>query len=56
MSTSFFSKTPTVTILDNRSLTVREIAYYRHPDSPDVTSERITRHHYAYAERRPASV
>jgi pimeloyl-ACP methyl ester carboxylesterase len=25
---------------------VRDIAYHRHPDTPDVTSERITRHHY----------
>ena len=46
MSTSLFSKTPTVTVLDNRGLTVRNIAYYRHPDSPDVTGERITRHQY----------
>src|SRR5690606_8177193 len=46
MSTSLFSKTPTVTVLDNRGLTVRDIAYHRHPDTPDVTSERITRHQY----------
>lgn len=46
MSTSLFSKTPTVTILDNRGLTARKIAYHRHPSSPDVTSERITRHQY----------
>ncbi|MCS3409312.1 RHS repeat protein [Serratia sp. AKBS12] len=46
MSTSLFSKTPTVTVLDNRGLTVRDIAYHRHPGSPDVTSERITRHQY----------
>ncbi|CAI1993571.1 hypothetical protein SERMPA_00120 (plasmid) [Serratia marcescens] len=39
-------KTPTVTVLDNRGLTVRDIAYHRHPGSPDVTSERITRHQY----------
>lgn len=39
-------KTPSVTVLDNRSLTVRDIAYCRHPGSPDVTSERITRHQY----------
>lgn len=38
--------TPTVTVLDNRGLTVRDIAYHRHPGSPDVTSERITRHQY----------
>ncbi|EJB9172008.1 hypothetical protein OD111_004973, partial [Salmonella enterica] len=41
-----FSNTPTVTVLDNRGLTVRDNAYYRHPDSPHVTSERITRHQY----------
>ncbi|EHM7593326.1 RHS repeat protein [Salmonella enterica] len=46
MSTSLFSNTPTVTVLDNRGLTVRDNAYYRHPDSPHVTSERITRHQY----------
>ena len=46
MSTSLFIKTPTVTVLDNRGLTVRDIAYHRHPGSPDVTSERITRHQY----------
>ncbi|EPK0104520.1 RHS repeat protein, partial [Klebsiella aerogenes] len=46
MSTSLYSKTPTVTVLDNRDLNVRDIAYHRHPGSPDVTSERITRHQY----------
>ncbi|WP_429837850.1 RHS repeat-associated core domain-containing protein [Enterobacter cloacae] len=46
MSTSLFSKTPTVTVLDNRGLTVRNIAYDRHPESPDITRERITRHQY----------
>lgn len=46
MSTSLFSNTPTVTVLDNRGLTVREIAYHRHPGSPDVISGRITRHQY----------
>lgn len=46
MSTSLFSKTPTVTVFDNRGLTVRDIAYHRHPVSPDSNSERITRHQY----------
>jgi len=46
MSTSPFSNTPTVTVPDNRGLTVRNIAYHRHPDTPDVTSMRITRHRY----------
>ena len=46
MNTSPFSNTPTVTVLDNRGLTARDIAYRRHPDTPDVTTERITRHRY----------
>ncbi len=43
---NIYSKTPEVSVLDNRGLTVRDIAYYRHPGSPDVTRERITRHQY----------
>lgn len=46
MDTSLYSKTPTVTVLDNRGLTVRDIAYHRHPDTPEVTTVRITRHRY----------
>ncbi|WP_254053175.1 RHS repeat domain-containing protein [Shewanella sp. WE21] len=46
MSTSLFSKTPTVTVLDNRGLTVCDIAYHRHPDTPTVIDARITRHYY----------
>ena len=46
MITSLFSKTPSVKVLDNRGLTVRDIAYHRHPDSPQVTNERITRYQY----------
>ncbi|MCK7318525.1 RHS repeat protein, partial [Enterobacter cloacae] len=46
MRTSLFSKTPTVTVLGNRDLTVRTLQYHRHPDSPDITRERITRHHH----------
>ncbi|PDO87654.1 RHS repeat protein [Kosakonia pseudosacchari] len=46
MSTFLYSKTPSVTIFDNRGLTVREMAYHRHPDTPDVTDERITRHQF----------
>lgn len=38
--------TPSVTVLDKRGLTVREIAFHRHPDAPEVTSIRITRHHH----------
>ena len=40
------ANTPSVTVRDNRGLTVRDIAYHRHPDTPDVTTERITRHRY----------
>lgn len=46
MSTSLFSNTPTVTVFDNRGLSVRDIAYYRHPENPDITTERISRHQY----------
>jgi len=38
--------TPSVTVLDKRGLTVREIAFHRHPDAPEVTSTRIIRHHH----------
>jgi insecticidal toxin complex protein TccC len=37
------TNTPDVRVLDNRGLTVRDIAYHRHPDAPDVTTEHITR-------------
>lgn len=46
MNTSPFSNTPSVTVLDNRGLTVRDIVYHRHPDTPEVTTERITHHRY----------
>ncbi|MFE4112566.1 RHS repeat domain-containing protein [Kosakonia sp. YIM B13611] len=46
MSTSLFSNTPSVAVMDNRGLTVREILYHRHPDAPDTTDERITRHRF----------
>ncbi|CNF36084.1 RHS repeat domain-containing protein [Yersinia kristensenii] len=38
--------TPEVTVMDNRGLTVRTLRYHRHPDSPSVTDERITRHQF----------
>lgn len=41
---TIFGKTPSVKVLDNRGLNVRNIAYCRHPDTPAVTSERIARH------------
>ncbi|OBU42129.1 type IV secretion protein Rhs [Photobacterium damselae] len=46
MSTSLFSNTPSVTVLDNRGLSVRDIAYYRHPNEPTSTRTRITHHQY----------
>ncbi|MEI9539860.1 RHS repeat domain-containing protein [Enterobacter cancerogenus] len=46
MSTSLFSNTPSVIVTDNRGLPVRELQYYRHPATPAVTAERITRHQY----------
>lgn len=46
MQSSLFKGTPTITILDNRGLTVRDIAYHRQPDSPNITNQRITRHQY----------
>ncbi|MDR3430362.1 MAG: RHS repeat protein [Rouxiella aceris] len=39
-------RTPAVSVLDNQGRTVREIQYHRHPDTPEITDERITRHHY----------
>ena len=44
MNTSLFSKTPTINVLDNRGLTVRILAYHRHPDTPEITEDRITRY------------
>ncbi|ELG2859194.1 RHS repeat protein [Salmonella enterica] len=46
MSTLLFSQTPSVAVLDNRGLNVRNIAYHRHPDSPETTDERIIRHQH----------
>ncbi|WP_170831821.1 RHS repeat protein, partial [Pseudomonas monteilii] len=46
MSTSLFSQTPMVTVRDNRNLAVREIAFHRHPDTPQVTDTRITYHRH----------
>ncbi|WP_174889481.1 RHS repeat-associated core domain-containing protein [Candidatus Williamhamiltonella defendens] len=46
MSSNIHAHTPEVTVLDNRGLTVRTIGYHRHPETPDVTDERITRHQF----------
>ncbi|WP_339009334.1 RHS repeat domain-containing protein [Aeromonas popoffii] len=43
-NTTLFAGTPDVTILDNRGLSVRDIRYHRHPDTPDRIDEQITRH------------
>ncbi|MEY0267344.1 RHS repeat domain-containing protein, partial [Morganella morganii] len=40
------TKTPSVTVLNNRGLAVRDIVYHRHPDTQDKTDERITRHQF----------
>ncbi|QLA70596.1 RHS repeat protein (plasmid) [Enterobacter pasteurii] len=46
MNLALFHNTPTVAVLDNRGLTVRDISYHRHPDSPKTTDERITCQQY----------
>nr|WP_241391766.1 RHS repeat domain-containing protein [Serratia proteamaculans]ULG18324.1 SppC [Serratia proteamaculans] len=46
MSISLFSSTPSVAVLDNRGLLVRELQYHRHPDTPEETDERITCHQH----------
>lgn len=38
---TLYQRTPDITVVDNRGLTVRDIAYYRHPDTVTVTDERI---------------
>ncbi|HGM4777329.1 TPA: RHS repeat-associated core domain-containing protein [Serratia marcescens] len=45
-SSPLHAGTPTLQVTDNRGLTVRTLQYYRHPDSPSVTDERITRQGY----------
>ncbi|MEB0205598.1 RHS repeat domain-containing protein [Pseudomonas sp. CCC3.1] len=44
--TTVHQNTPSLTVLDNRGLAVRDISYHRHPAPPDVIGERITRHRY----------
>ncbi|CAK15290.1 RHS repeat protein [Pseudomonas entomophila] len=46
MAMDLHANTPTVTVFDNRSQAVREVAFHRHPGTPTVTDTRITRHHY----------
>ncbi|PHM60814.1 insecticidal toxin SepC/TccC [Xenorhabdus stockiae] len=38
MDISLHKNTPTVTVLDCRGLTIRELAYHRHPDTPESTA------------------
>ncbi|WP_273838861.1 RHS repeat-associated core domain-containing protein [Providencia rettgeri] len=35
-------KTPSITVMDNRDLNIRQIEYCRHPDTPELTDERVT--------------
>ncbi|ELF4588574.1 RHS repeat protein [Salmonella enterica] len=42
MSTSDYSKTPTITTYDNRHLAVRTLEWCRHPDTPQTTEIRPT--------------
>ncbi|MCG3470697.1 RHS repeat protein [Xenorhabdus bovienii] len=49
-------KTPEVTVLDNRGLTVRELRYHRHPNTPATTDERITRHRFTLAGQLAHSI
>lgn len=46
MSAQLFINTPSVTVLDNRGLPVREVEYHRHPDTPANCHERIIRHQF----------
>ncbi|HDU4045248.1 TPA: hypothetical protein RFN03_004948, partial [Klebsiella aerogenes] len=38
-----FRHTPALTVTDSRGLTVRAVAFLRHPDTPDVCDLRVTR-------------
>ncbi|WP_434710271.1 RHS repeat protein [Pseudomonas sp. R1-1] len=46
--------TPTLSVIDSRSLMIRSVGYCRHPDSPDI-DPRITRHVFDAAGRQMAS-
>nr|WP_099116715.1 RHS repeat domain-containing protein [Xenorhabdus ishibashii] len=50
------SKTPSVAIIDNQGRTVREILHHRHPDTPDITDERITRYTFDDTRRLQTSI
>ncbi|MBC8954991.1 RHS repeat-associated core domain-containing protein [Xenorhabdus sp. PB62.4] len=53
---NLYQNTPEVAVLDNRGLTVRELHYHRHPDTPTKTDERITRHRFTLAGRLAHSI
>ncbi|WP_395593402.1 RHS repeat-associated core domain-containing protein [Pseudomonas sp. B26140] len=46
LKTSLHANTPSITVFDARNLRIRDLCYHRHPDSPTITSERITLHQY----------
>lgn len=48
MSSSVHSHTPSVVAVDSRGLTLRDIAYHRHPGTPGLTDSRITRYDHNY--------
>lgn len=43
---SLHSGTPSISVHDNRGLTIRQILYHRHPDTPTLLDPRITRHRF----------
>lgn len=49
MSQTLYSGTPSVVVMDNRGLNVRTVQYYRHPDTLDLTDERISFSQYTQA-------
>lgn len=41
--------TPTITAFDGRGLALRQVAYLRHPDTPQMTRSLVSRHRYGAA-------
>ena len=50
MSARLYHKTPTISAVDSRGLTVRQVAYYRR-NADDKPQARITRQHHDTAGR-----
>ncbi len=48
--------TPTLTVLDARGLTVRQVAYHCTPKAPTLRTERVTQHRYDAAGRLISSI